>query len=250
MGSKRIKDFSEKFRERGLEPLEEIKDAKHKVSCIDKDGYKYFLSYRGSVSDKRTKHFDKWDKTNPFKVYNMRLYASRVQENVEILSEDWVLENASVQKISFICPKCGKEYEKKWCHWISQPYNHHYCRDCCDKEYCNGNSFYSKLTEEWLNYYDIHFEKEYKFPDCINKRQLRFDFFINWNDQIILIEVDGMQHFYLSTWTTTERLKQTKINDKIKEDYCQYNGYVLVRIPYWLYRTDTYKNILYKTFFG
>ena len=59
-----------------------------------------------------------------------------------------------------------------------------------------------------------------------------------------------MQHYYLSTWTTQDRLKQTQENDKIKDDYCKKNGYILIRIPYWLYRTNTYKNILYKTFFG
>lgn len=57
----------------------------------------YKLSYRGSISDKRTKEFDKWDKTNPYKAHNMRLYASRLQENVEILSSDEVLINATKQ---------------------------------------------------------------------------------------------------------------------------------------------------------
>ena len=54
MGSKRILDFNEKFIEKGLIPLEIIQDAKHKVRCVDSDGYMYKLSYRGSVSDKRT----------------------------------------------------------------------------------------------------------------------------------------------------------------------------------------------------
>lgn len=148
MGSKHIKDFVSKFREKGLEPLEEIIDAKHKVPCIDKEGYKYYLSYRGSVSDKRTKQFDKWDKTNPFKAYNLILYASRVQDNVEIISDDSILEQSSTQKITFRCPVCGKEYEKKWCHWIMQPYNNHVCPECTNKSYTNGNSSYSFLTQE------------------------------------------------------------------------------------------------------
>lgn len=250
MGSKHIKDFESKFREKGLEPLEKILDAKHKVPCVDKEGYKYCLSYRGSVSDKRIKQFDKWDKTNPFKAYNMRLYASRVQDNVEIISDDSTLRQSSTQKIIFRCPVCGKEYQKKWCHWIAQPYNNHVCPECTNKSYANGNSSYSVLTQEWLEIHDIKYLKEYKFEDCINKRQLRFDFYVKWKENIILIEVDGIQHYYLSTWTTPDRLEQTQENDKIKDDYCRENGYVLIRIPYWLYRTNTYKNILYKTFFG
>ena len=250
MGSKHIKDFILKFRERGLEPLEEIIDAKHKVCCVDKDGYKYYLSYRGSIYDKRTKEFDKWDKTNPFKPYNMRLYASRVQENVEIISDDEVLKQSSTQKIIFRCPICKKEYKKKWCHWIAQPYNNHVCPECMNNSYFNGNSSYSVLTQKWLDNYNISYVKEYKFQDCIHKRQLRFDFYVEWNKNIILIEVDGMQHYYLSTWTTEDKLKQTKENDEIKNNYCKEHGYTLVRIPYWLYRTSTYENILYKTFFG
>lgn len=127
MGSKHIKDFKEKFIQRGLIPLEEIRDAKHKVTCMDAEGYKYLLCYRGSVSDKRTKQFDRWDKTNPFKTYNMRLYASRVQDNVEILSTDDELMCASDVRIKFRCPQCGKIYDKKWCHWIAMPYNCHVC---------------------------------------------------------------------------------------------------------------------------
>ena len=167
-----------------------------------------------------------------------------------LISDDSILEQSSTQKITFRCPVCGKEYQKKWCHWITQPYNNHVCPECANKSYANGNSSYSVLTQEWLEMYNIKYLKEYKFEDCINKRQLRFDFYVKWKENIILIEVDGMQHYYLSTWTTPDRLKQTQENDKIKDDYCRENGYVLIRIPYWLYRTDTYKNILYKTFFG
>lgn len=105
-------NYKEKFLERGLTPLEEIKSGTQKVDCQDAEGYKYHLDYHGAVGDKRTKQFDKWDKTNPFKAYNMRLFASLNQENVKILSTDEELMNASRQKVKFICPKCGVIYEK------------------------------------------------------------------------------------------------------------------------------------------
>ena len=250
MGSKHIKDFKEKFLEKGLTPLEEIIDAKHKVECRDSEGYKYLLSYRGAVSDKRTKHFNKWDKNNPFKPYNMRLYASRVQENVKILSTDEELREATTRKVKFVCPNCNKPYEKKWCHWIAQEDNQHFCPDCGDKLRANGNSRYAILTEQWLKEHNLNFYKEYKFPDCRDERELRFDFCVEWNNSIVLIEVDGIQHFYLSVWTTPEKLAKTKEHDLIKDEYCAKNGYTLVHIPYWLYRTETYKIILHKTFFG
>ena len=251
IGSKRIKDFKEKFLEKGLTPLEEILDAKHKVPCIDVEGYKYYLCYHSSISDKRTKQFDKWDKTNPFKAYNMRLYASRVQENCEILSSDEELMDASNQRIRFRCPCCGEEFTKKWCHWIAMPYNHHVCPKCNKNSISNGNSQYSLLTEKWLKDNNISFVKEYTFPDCKNKNVLRFDFCAERKDgEKILIEVDGMQHFYESTWTTKEMLAETQKRDKIKDDYCREHGLILIRIPYWLYRHTTYLDILSQTFFG
>lgn len=250
MGSKHIKDFRAKFLERGLTPLEEIEDAKHKVDCVDAEGYKYRLCYRGSVSDKRTKQFDKWDKTNPFKAYNMRLYASRVQENVEILSADEELMDASNTRVWFRCPLCGEEYDKKWCHWIAMPYNRHVCPRCNDDACTAGYSPCSILTEDWLREHDIPYIREYKFDDCKNKRVLRFDFCVEWNGGKILIEVDGQQHFYIGGWTTPERLAENQARDKIKDEYCAEHGHTLVRIPYWLYRHGKYLEILNQTFFS
>ena len=51
-------NYEEKFKEKGLTPLGCIENHRQKVSCVDKEGYKYFLSYRGAVSDPRTQHFD------------------------------------------------------------------------------------------------------------------------------------------------------------------------------------------------
>lgn len=250
IGSPHIKDFESKFRERGLEPLEKIKDAKHKVDCIDKEGYKYRLCYRGAISDKRTKNFNKWDKNNPFKPYNMRLYASRVQTNCEILSSDEELFEATTKRIRFKCPDCGKEFTKKWCHWIAMPLNRHVCPSCNDKNVSSGKSQISLLTKQWLDENNIKYNQEHTFPSCKNKKCLRFDFCVEWDNNVILIECDGSQHYYTSGWTDENKLLYNQCCDKIKEEFCKNMGYILVRIPFWLYKTDTYKNILNKTFFG
>lgn len=357
-------------------PLEEIIDAKHKVECQDSEGYKYFLSYHGAICNKKTNSFDRWNKSNPFKPYNMRLYANRMQDNVKILSTDEELRESTIEKVKFVCPNCGRIYEKKWCHWISQPVNRHFCPECnyriqgdsimltyeqikdrfdkigltllsnydeykdnhsnlhcedengyryytnvitvtsgnfkkynkfsmtnpnskynlqhwCDlndvsvkvieaksrktelstfqcscgnifqttiesfingKRRCNkcvvSDSKYSLLTRQWLDEHNIKYKKEYRFPDCRYKKPLPFDYQINWNGKMILIEVDGWHHFYTTQWTTEKDLKEQKIKDNIKNKYCESHGYILVRIPYWLYRTDSYKRILNKTFFS
>ena len=52
------------FKERGLTPLENIKRSKDKIKCEDNEGFRYYLS-PDLVKDKRTKSFDRWNKTNP-----------------------------------------------------------------------------------------------------------------------------------------------------------------------------------------
>ena len=97
----------------------------------------------------------------------------------------------------------------------------------------------------------LRYIEEYSFPDCKNKRVLRFDFCAERSDgKKVLIEVDGEQHFYVNTWATKETLQETQKRDKIKDDYCREHGLILIRIPYWLYRHTTYLNILSQTFFG
>lgn len=244
MGSKHV-NHKEKFLEKGLIPLEEIHDHKQKVECIDSEGYKYYLSYHSGVGDKRTKRFDKWDKTNPFKAYNMRLYALSLDENIEILSTDEELFNASNGKVRFHCPVCGEEYSKKWCHWLEQPEGRKNCQKCNFKQ-----SQYSILTEEWLRDNNIPYIREYRFEDCRDKLPLPFDFRIEWNDKVILIEVDGSQHYYKSFGDDGSKLKDQQNKDRIKTKYCEENGYILLRLPWTKYNNNTYKQKLNETFFA
>ena len=68
---------------------------------------------------------------------------------------------------------------------------------------------------------------------------LRWDFIINMNtDNPIFIEFDGKQHFEpvrfggISQEKSEEAFKETKIRDKIKNEFCEENGFKLLRIPY------------------
>lgn len=241
---KKLENYASLFIKKGYKPLEEIKDTKHKICCIDKDGYMYFASY-DMLRDKRTKHLDKWKKQNIFKPYNMRLYASRVQKNCNIVSSDEDLINASRIKIKFICPECGKYYEKKWCHWISQANNCHLCQSCPKKE-----STYSRQVRLWLEENNLKYTTEFWFEDCRDIRVLPFDFYIKYNNKIFLIEVDGAQHYYESPIFNNLTLEERQNKDKIKTEYCKNNGYILLRIPYWDFNRDTYIHKLNKTFFG
>lgn len=368
--------LEEQFEERGLHPLQAVNSIYDKIDCIDADGYKYNLSIRGAVGDKRTKEFDKWSKNNPFKPYNMRLFASLNQKNVQIISTDEELREATKNKVKFICPKCGCLYEKKWCHWIAQEKDRHWCTKCSNKavvdnrrlseeeiiakfeeqgfhlieeakdfeehiryacinddgykykvsltslivgnkgnnkfsatnpfavenlqKYCDdnylevkvlnqnvtngkasfvfqcacGNTFETeaykvmscgklrcskciskesgleKKTREWLEANSIAFVREYRFEDCRAKRSLPFDFKCDTDKGVILIEVDGGQHYAPIQWGGVKQFRIQKEHDSIKDEYCKENNLTLLRIPWWHFNTDRYTKDLYQTFFG
>ncbi len=105
---------------------------------------------------------------------------------------------------------------------------------------------------QFLLEHKIIFEYQYKFDDCRNINPLPFDFaiFDDKNNLICLIEYDGEQHFRpvcfggISMEKAIENFKETKINDNIKNMYCQQNDISLFRIPYWEF--NDIENILCK----
>ena len=63
---------------------------------------------------------------------------------------------------------------------------------------------------------------------------LRWDFQILFEEKLIgFIEYDGRQHFEaVEHWGGQQALLDTQRRDDIKNDYCQKNNYLLLRIPY------------------
>ena len=89
--------------------------------------------------------------------------------------------------------------------------------------------------KENINYY---YNESY--DNVRDKSLLRFDFRLETLGDPIFIEYDGQFHYHpirKSNTTTPEaaeaKLIQTKKRDKIKDDYCNDNGYLLLRIPHW-----------------
>ena len=128
---------------------------------------------------------------------------------------------------------------------VKENYTSQTCPKCSKKE-----SRLELKTREWLEENNIPFIPEYRFDDCRDIRSLPFDFKCNWHNKIILIEVDGGQHYYITQWTNKDDLISQKHRDNIKTKYCIDNGYTLLRIPFWDFERDTYKTKLHKTFFA
>jgi very-short-patch-repair endonuclease len=105
------------------------------------------------------------------------------------------------------------------------PYRHIYKRAGCQicKESKGERQIWMVLKE--LN---IDFIKQKTFCDCKGILPLRFDFYLI--DQNVCIEFDGEQHFRsVFNWD----FENTKNHDDIKNKFCEENGIMLLRIPYY-----------------
>ena len=91
-----------------------------------------------------------------------------------------------------------------------------------------------KRIRRFLDKYNIKYIRQYKFDDCKNKRCLPFDFAIFNNDNILfLVEYDGLQHERpYDRFGGEKAFIQIKLHDKIKNDYCDDNNIILIRISH------------------
>lgn len=83
----------------------------------------------------------------------------------------------------------------------------------------------------FLEKHIISYERQKKFYDCRNILQLPFDFYLP--KYRMVIEFDGKQHFQpVNHFGGLQNYERLKINDKIKNDYCEDNYINLIRIRY------------------
>lgn len=87
---------------------------------------------------------------------------------------------------------------------------------------------------------NITYISQKQYPTCTyNGNKLRFDFYLPQYD--VLIEYDGSLHFqYQQTersWNNSEKLQETQVRDKAKDEWCQQNQVHLIRISYMNFNT-------------
>jgi len=104
------------------------------------------------------------------------------------------------------------------------------CHQCCKK------SVSEKKISELLESHDIDFVRDKPYLDCINDRtgyHLRFDFIINSDGGVYMVEYDGLQHFKSAPmWDDNGDLEERTRRDAIKDRWCAQNSIPLIRIPY------------------
>ena len=132
-------------------------------------------------------------------------------------------------KVIIICPIHG-DFEQN-------PLSH--IQGCCCP-HCNESKG-EKAIAKILNKLKINFDRQKKFTDCKNIYELPFDFYIP--SLRIAIEFDGRQHYEpLDFFGGEKAFERLKLNDKIKNDYCEDNYINLIRIKYT--NIDNIENIL------
>jgi hypothetical protein len=124
----------------------------------------------------------------------------------------------------------------------------------CSKGLKSNKSSGELKVESILHKYNIDFwyDANHNGLKGYNGRgYLRFDFGINLEDgDICFIEYDGIQHFRPSQFGSQtkedgeEAFEIQQENDKIKDNYCKDNEYMLLRIPYTVHKIDDMESII------
>lgn len=220
------------FLDKGFILLENRYDNnKQKLPCIDKDGYKYEISYNKITHDNFS--VAKFHYGNIYTPENIQLYFDK--NNIGLKIKDLTPRKIKIKtdKIEFVC-SCGNMF-------LSTFQNIYYnktkrCRKCSLSK--------SELEHKISNYLDsknVKYIEQYTFKNCKIKRNCRFDFYLPKYNSII--EVHGEQHYRENNDFELSLLEQ-KERDKYKKDYCLNNNIKYLEIPYWLIRNNknSYKN--------
>lgn len=154
---------------------------------------------------------------------DFKLLVEEKELNVEILGE----YISAHDRIECKCKICNHI-------WSPLAYNILSGFGCPNCKKSNSEKKIAYLLEKW----NILFEAQKRFDDCVDKLPLPFDFYLY--DYNIAIEYDGEQHYMPVNWSGTmsneeleDAYRLVQYHDEIKTQYCQDNNINLIRIPYW-----------------
>lgn len=131
---------------------------------------------------------------------------------------------SSAKKNKWKCPKCSFIFTSAFYSFN----NGNRCPKCCESK---GE----KLISEMLDSRNLIHKRQYRIPECRNKKPLPFDHAIldSNNNLKGLIEFQGIQHFQpVKHWGGRKALKSVMQNDLIKSEFCKQNNIPLLVITY------------------
>jgi len=99
------------------------------------------------------------------------------------------------------------------------------------------------IIKKILEKNQINYIREKTFNGCVNKKKLRFDFYLP--DIKVCIEYNGIQHYEsVDKFGGLDGLKYTQVNDDIKRNFCKVNNIELITIKYNESIIEKLKNII------
>lgn len=121
----------------------------------------------------------------------------------------------------------------------------------CGCPKCNSSTG-ERAVESILLHLGERYEAQKRFGDCLGirrgrygiPRELSFDFFLP--DRMVLIEYDGKHHFHPMPFGSADPVgdfDEQKVRDKIKDEFAEKNGFVLIRIPYEVFSEGGFKGL-------
>lgn len=135
-------------------------------------------------------------------------------------------------KITITCKKHGD--------FQMLPNNFRYgqnCPKCAAVKYIVSSG--EQQLIDFFEEHKIEYEYQKKFKDCVDKKELPFDFMIKIRNESILVEYDGVQHFgEVSYWDREGTLDKRKQHDDMKTEYAKTHKMPLYRITLDQYVTD------------
>ncbi|MBE7106504.1 DUF2726 domain-containing protein [Bacillus cereus] len=144
--------------------------------------------------------------------------------NCELITKNYKSSN---QLLTFRC-SCGNLFKTTYSSLTGKYHQKNKCSRCSKSESKGEVKISQFLTE-----HNLKFDKQVKIKGCEFKRPLKFDFVVYNTDEKIkfIIEYDGEQHRKaVEHFGGDEKFLKTKKRDEIKNDFCNKNNILLVRI--------------------
>lgn len=171
-----------------------------------------------------------------------------LSKNTDVISRNYISFDDAKIKVQSLGIKSFREY-KKWhvrTKQVDLPSN----PQRTYKEWVSYVDFFNidpksimssgeKRVLKYLEKNNIEYVQEKTFPDCENKKELRFDFYLPYYNMII--EFDGLQHHKpVDFFGGDVGMENLKKHDEIKNNYCSQNNIKILRLDY----NDQHNNVV------
>lgn len=232
--------YEEKAKQLDMKILSSQSPTYHgKLEVEDKNGYRGYVTAAQMM--RTNSKFEKFAVSNPYTIYNIRLFAKLNGYDCKIPDQKYVSDTAMMK---FIC-SCGREFETSLTHFIHDKKSR--CNECRVKQ-----SNISKKVQDYLDFIGVSYTKEKTFTECFSDmgKKLQFDFYLEKYN--LCIEVDGVQHYKPIAFNGNKddaknQFLLVKRRDQIKNEYCKANNINLLRLPFWkIENSEEYKDEIEK----